>query len=247
MKLSTYGKLFIKAFEVKDVDDPPLKSYQDIKKIWTVGFGTTFIDRKRVNSTTHITREEAERHFESDVERFERAVNNMLTVCVTQHQFDALVSIMYNCGEGAKGKADGIVTLKSGEPSTLLRKLNAGDYAGAQAEFLKWNKADGKVVKGLTNRRRAESAMFGNATLGEGDIPSKPLLESRTILTNTAAGVAGAGVVAGESISEVIGVLQGGTAMFSTESIIYTVLGLVVLGLSVYAIYLKIDDRNKTG
>lgn len=247
MKLSTYGKLFIKAFEVKDVDDPPLESYQDVAGVWTVGYGTIRLDRSKVNSTTRITRDEAEFYFDRDVERFEIAVNNMLAVCVTQHQFDALVSIMYNCGEGAKGKASGIVVLKSGEPSTLLRKLNAGDYAGAQAEFLKWNKAGGKVIKGLTNRRRAESAMFGNATFGEGDIPSKPLLESRTILTNTAAGVAGAGVVAGESISEVIGVLQGGTAMFSTESIIYTVLGLVVLGLSVYAIYLKIDDRNKTG
>ena len=68
----------------------------------------------------------------------------------TQHQFDALVSFAYNLG------ADNLKT------STLLRKHNAGDHAGAAAEFGKWNKAKGQVMKGLTRRRAAEAALYAS-------------------------------------------------------------------------------------
>ena len=67
---------------------------------------------------------------------------------VTQNQFDALVSFTYNLGAG---------NLRS---STLLKKLNAGDYAGAADEFPKWNKAGGKELAGLTRRRNAERDLF---------------------------------------------------------------------------------------
>ncbi|KQD16250.1 lysozyme [Acinetobacter baumannii] len=67
---------------------------------------------------------------------------------LTQNQFDALVSLAYNIGSGAfKG-------------STLLKLLNKGDYKGAADQFLVWNKAGGKVMKGLVRRREAERALF---------------------------------------------------------------------------------------
>ncbi|EDH9820259.1 TPA_asm: lysozyme, partial [Salmonella enterica subsp. enterica serovar Typhimurium] len=79
---------------------------------------------------------------------YENDVSRLVKVKLTQGQFDALVSFAYNLGAR---------TLSS---STLLRKLNSGDYAGAADEFLRWNKAGGKVLNGLTRRREAERALF---------------------------------------------------------------------------------------
>lgn len=83
-----------------------------------------------------------------DAQRFVRAVAEMVEVPLTQNQFDALVSFAFNVGEGALAE------------STLLRKLNAGDYIGAADEFGKWVKADGEVLPGLVSRRAAERALF---------------------------------------------------------------------------------------
>ncbi|MEG5623927.1 lysozyme, partial [Enterobacter hormaechei] len=79
---------------------------------------------------------------------YESDVSRLVKVGLTQGQFDALVSFTYNLGA------------RSLSTSTLLRKLNAGDYAGAADEFLRWNKAGGKVLNGLTRRREAERALF---------------------------------------------------------------------------------------
>ncbi len=84
----------------------------------------------------------------SDLAQCERAVNRLVKVTLTQNQFDALVSFVFNVGSG---------NLQS---STLLRKLNSGDYKGAADEFLRWNKAAGKVMNGLVARRTAEREFF---------------------------------------------------------------------------------------
>jgi len=81
---------------------------------------------------------------------FEQLVTAMVKVPLKQHQFDALVSFAYNVGGG---------NLRS---STLLRKLNAGDYDGAALEFHKWNRSNGKVLPGLVRRRAAEALLFQN-------------------------------------------------------------------------------------
>lgn len=78
----------------------------------------------------------------------QRAVGQLVKVPITQGQYDALVSFTFNVGAG---------NLKA---STLLRKLNAGDCTGAAAEFPRWNKARGKVLKGLISRRAHERAKF---------------------------------------------------------------------------------------
>ena len=86
--------------------------------------------------------------FISDAKRYIDAVNRLVTVPLTQNQFDALVSFTFNLGEGAL------------EESTLRRKLNAGDYEGAAAEFGKWVKAGGQVLAGLVRRRKDEAELF---------------------------------------------------------------------------------------
>ncbi len=80
--------------------------------------------------------------------KYEKAVNDYVKVPLTQNEFDALVSFTYNLGAG---------NLLS---STLLKKLNAGDKAGAANQFDVWNKAGGKVLQGLVTRRAAEKDLF---------------------------------------------------------------------------------------
>lgn len=98
--------------------------------------------------------------FAADIAKFEAMANDAIKVTVNQNQFDAFVSILFNVGPGSKTK-DGIIRLKSGEPSTLLRKLNAGDYAGCANEFTKWCRSGTGKSLGLYRRRMAEKLLFG--------------------------------------------------------------------------------------
>lgn len=83
-----------------------------------------------------------------DLAKYETAVRNSVKVPINQNQFDALVSFAFNCGVGAL------------QSSTLLKMLNQKNYNGAADQFLRWDKAGGKVLSGLTRRRQAERALF---------------------------------------------------------------------------------------
>ncbi|PRP71817.1 lysozyme [Chromobacterium amazonense] len=85
---------------------------------------------------------------QQDLAKFEVGVSRLVKVQLRQNQFDALVSFSYNLGLGSL------------QSSTLLRLLNAGDYAGAAGQFILWDKAGGKAVPGLLARRQAEQALF---------------------------------------------------------------------------------------
>ena len=117
-----------------------------------IGYGHT----EGVKKGDKISADQADALLMHDLAIFQRGVNRAVNVPLTQGQFDALVSFAYNVGldEDTDTKAEGL------GDSTLLRKLNAGDYPGAQAEFPKWNKDNGRVVAGLTRRRLAEQTMF---------------------------------------------------------------------------------------
>ena len=95
-----------------------------------------------------ITPATADSLLSSGVVQYEKGVTGLVKVAVNQNQFDALVDFAYNLGVNALAG------------STLLKKLNAGDFAGAADEFPKWNKAGGKVLKGLVRRRAAERSLF---------------------------------------------------------------------------------------
>ncbi|HAU4930570.1 lysozyme [Aeromonas hydrophila] len=112
---------------------------------WTIGRGHT---GPEVKPGLVWTQAQADAAFLVDIARFERDVLSLVKVPVNQGQFDALVLFSYNVGS------------KALESSTLLRKLNAGDYDGAAVEFRRWNKNDGKVMRGLTRRRAAEEYLF---------------------------------------------------------------------------------------
>lgn len=157
MKTSERLKTFLKQKE-----SLRLTAYPDPKTggaPWTVGYGSTGAD---VREGTVWTQEKADQRFEDDLEQFEFIVNDAVKVPLTQGQFDALVSIVYNVGPGSKYK-DGIVRLKDGRPSTLLRKLNEGDYKNARAEFYRWVSPGSGVENGLRIRRGQEVTEFWDA------------------------------------------------------------------------------------
>ncbi|HCM9572728.1 TPA: lysozyme [Enterobacter kobei] len=144
MQTSEKGIALIKQFE-----GCKLTAYQDSVGVWTIGYGWTQpVDGKPIRAGMTIKQETAERLLKTGLVRYESDVSRLVKVGMTQGQFDALVSFTYNLGA------------RSLSTSTLLRKLNTGDYAGAADEFLRWNKAGGKVLNGLTRRREAERALF---------------------------------------------------------------------------------------
>jgi len=117
---------------------------------WTIGWGaTTDLQGKPIKPGTKWTREQADERFAVHLAKFEADVNRILNGAITtQGQFDALVSFAYNCGVGNL------------EGSTLMRMHKAGNYEGAAGQFLRWNKAAGKVMRGLTRRREAEAKLY---------------------------------------------------------------------------------------
>lgn len=117
----------------------------------TIGWGSTTDENGHPIKMGDVwSRERADARFEKDLEKFTDGVLDALDGApVTQGQLDALVSFAYNVGLG---------NLRS---STLLKLHKAGDYAGAQQQFARWNRAGGKVMAGLTRRRAAEAALYG--------------------------------------------------------------------------------------
>lgn len=111
----------------------------------TVGWGHT---GKAARQGRSITVAEAEKLLDQDMREFEAVVNKYVKVPLTDNQFSALVSFAFNTGEGAFQR------------STLLKKLNKGDYVGAANELLKWRKGSSGILRGLVLRRKAELELF---------------------------------------------------------------------------------------
>lgn len=118
------------------------KAYQDVVGVWTVCYGET----RGVERGDTYTKGECDAMFAVGIKEYEKKLDNLITYKgdIPVDMKIALVSWIYNVGEGNARK------------STLIRKLNGGDLVGACNELLKWNKAGGKTVKGLTNRRISE-------------------------------------------------------------------------------------------
>jgi lysozyme len=139
MQISQVGINLIKSFE-----GCVLTAYQDVAGVWTIGYGHT----SGISQGQSITQQEADDLLRSDIESFSNGVNDLVHVPLNQYQFDALVSFSYNVG------------IHAFATSTLLEKLNNGDYRGASEEFDLWVHAGGNVLQGLVNRRLAEKTLF---------------------------------------------------------------------------------------
>jgi len=145
MKVGERGLALVKQFEGFRA-----YPYYDSVKVATIGYGATYYpDGERVRITDKpITEAQASDLLIVMLDDFADAIADALNVGVTQSQFDALVCWAYNVG------------IKAATGSTLMRLLNAGDVQGAADQFLRWNRAGGQVLPGLTRRREAERALF---------------------------------------------------------------------------------------
>ena len=139
MKTGTKGIELIKHFEGCE-----LEAYKCAAGVWTIGYGHI----KGVTPESVITQEQAEQMLVEELNEYEGYINNMVTMPLSQNQFDALVSWVYNLGGG---------NLKA---STLLKVVNSGEFNGVPEQIMRWNKAGGKVLEGLTRRRQAEADLF---------------------------------------------------------------------------------------
>lgn len=146
-KLSKKGIDFLTEFEGFSS-----KPYLDVVGIPTIGYGFTYYPttNKKVKMTDKsITKEEGKQLLSLMLKPYELAVLNGVTANINQNQFDALVSFAYNVGVGAF------------RSSTLLKRINANPKdTDIKNQFLRWNKAGGKVVRGLTRRREEEAKMY---------------------------------------------------------------------------------------
>ena len=141
---------------IKSFEGLFLKAYLDPVQIPTIGYGTIkYPNGKKVTmADPAITEAQATEYLTFEVNEKAEGVEKLVKVSLNDNEFAALVSFSYNVGTGALGS------------STLLKKLNAGDRAGAADEFLRWNKAGGKELPGLTRRRKAERELFLKPTEG---------------------------------------------------------------------------------
>lgn len=147
MQVSDKGIELIKSFEGCSLTAYPDPGTSGAP--WTIGYGWTGnVDGKPIRPGMKIDQSTADRLLRTGIVSYDQAVNKMLKVKVTQNQYDALVSLAYNIGTRALST------------STLMKRVNNGDYGYAADEFLRWNKSGGKVMPGLTNRRKAEREVF---------------------------------------------------------------------------------------
>lgn len=140
MKISPKGLEFIKSFE-----ELRLVAYKCPAGVLTIGYGHTGAD---VHEGQVISQETANLRLISDADDAEGAVERLVKVPLQQHEYDALVSFVFNVGVGNFAS------------STLLKLLNVGNRGAAASELPRWNKSNKKVLPGLTRRRLAEKAMF---------------------------------------------------------------------------------------
>jgi lysozyme len=137
---------------IKEFEGCKLEAYPDPAtggEPWTIGYGhTSNAGTPKVFKGLTITEDDAVDILRHDLEKFEHEVERVLVLKATGNQFAAMVSFCYNVGPG---------NFKS---SSVLKRFNEGKLAEAADAFLKWNKAAGKVMKGLTRRREAEKVLF---------------------------------------------------------------------------------------
>lgn len=135
---------------IKSFEGLKLTPYLCSAGVPTIGYGATFYETNvRVTmKDPAITVQRAEQLLANTLKGFEQRVLSLLTITINQNQFDAIVSFAYNLGTGNLQK------------STLLKLINEGNFGAASKEFIKWNKAGGKVLAGLTRRRKAEEELF---------------------------------------------------------------------------------------
>lgn len=240
---------------VKEAEGLRLTAYPDPATggaPWTIGYGHTGPD---VRPGLRITEARAEQLLQADLAAAAAVVDRAVTVDLTDAQRGALLAFVMNVGAGRKAKGrdagkDGFVMLKTGQPSTLLRKLNLGDVAGAAAEFGKWTRGASKVMPGLVKRRAAEAALFLSdevhpvSRVAELAPTMKPMARSVSAVSGGGAlGLAGVAVLLDQA-RDVSTAIKGLLETLPSGALGWAVAALLGLALAVM-LYRRWDDQRK--
>lgn len=167
-KLATLGLssaiILAGASTVSHFEGKSNKSYLDPVNIWTICYGET----KGVKKGQYKSDEQCFESLAEDLASHDKILMSVVKVPMTTYQHAAFLSFLYNVGPGKKGVKDGFIELKkTGKPSTMLRKLNEGDYEGACNEFKNWMQK-GQGMSGIEKRRKEEMALCkGEGVYGE--------------------------------------------------------------------------------
>lgn len=173
--------------KLKEWEGLRLKAYRDDAEVLTIGYGhTSAAGEPKVTAGMVITEQQAEHILRQDIAKFENRVNQLVTVPLTDNQFAALISFDFNTG--------------ALHDSTLLKKLNKGDYDAVPHELMKWVKTTdpttGKKVtsRGLVNRRAAEAGLWASGTQIAGQ--NTPAIPVTPPVVNKESVTWGAGILA---------------------------------------------------
>ena len=196
---------------IKQWEGLRLEAYLCPAKVWTIGYGHTATAKKGMS----ISEAEAVNLLRGDLAKFQRCVENAITVPLNDNQFAALVSFCFNVGEGAfRG-------------STLLKKLNAGNYDAVSSELPRWNKIGNKVNNGLANRRAAEAGLWVKGSFVSSNYiePSAPS-DGKAPVVAAYGGIAAAAATAAPAVQAL-----GGVPMWVGVAIVAAVVVLAAIVL----------------
>lgn len=168
--------------ELEGFRDTP---YKCSAGVWTIGYGHSSAIDNRALTNKPITEEEATTILQSDISRFESIVKASVTVPLTEAQLAALTIFCFNVGASAFKK------------STLLKKLNSGDYNSVPSELLRWDKVNGKPSVGLSHRRHREIDVWLEDTALQEDIAYNPMPHTDMTLPHKDFAASGATAIIG--------------------------------------------------
>ena len=176
---------------IKQWEGLRLQAYLCPANVWTIGYGHTLTAKKGMS----ISEDEAVNLLRGDLAKFQRCVEDAVQVSLNDNQFAAIVSFCFNVGEGAfRG-------------STLLKKLNAGNFDAVPSELARWNKVGGKVSAGLTNRRAAEAGLWvKGAYVSSNYIEPSPPSNGKASSVASYGGIAAAAATAAPAVQALGGV-----------------------------------------
>ncbi|MFK3847950.1 lysozyme [Agrobacterium pusense] len=207
-----------------------LVAYQDVANIWTIGYGhTTAAGIPRVREGMRISDKEAEDILKTDLRKFEDRVSRLVKVPLTDNQFAVLVSFDFNTGALHK--------------STLLKKLNAGDYDAVPAELMKWVNAGGKRVQGLVNRRAAEAGLWAKGEfVSSNTVEAKKAVPVKDVAVIGGTGTTGAVATIGPAIPDIVDAVSSQRDELTSGQWARVIVAVLILGLTLYGIWRKVKS-----
>jgi|SRR6266850_1866940 len=225
--------------EIKESEALKLVAYLDSGGVWTIGWGHTGkVDGKLVGKGMRITQPKAQMLFDSDTSWACDTVERVVQVELNDWQFGALVSLCINIGA------------KAFTSSTLVKKLNGGDYDSVPRELMKWVNDNGKRVPGLVNRRARDAALWAKGAHGQSHAfgvistnaqKAPPNIAPRDVATAIGLGSAGmAGGATGDGTTTVSRIVDTVTMQqydLTSGDFLRVGIALVIVGLTIFAIY----------